>query len=510
MSFWRHFAKITPYFCCCALMKHCLLCLLVAMVTQAYAQDLNTLLAQAVNTHPQVGAAVSEAQAASEGVRAAKMALLPTPTISTQLGSHNQIAQIGIRQNLWTGGRLSANIDQARYDEQAAHIHVFEAQNLVAKSTLDIWQSYLYAKGLQALYIQNLDKLAVFEAMMTRRVEAGVSARIELDLVTNRILQDQNAYQGAQEQERIALVRLAQATGNANLTPDADITAHLTRAKAARRTLEPLALDNGGEGHPSVQKTQASVLAAQASVRAQRASRYPDIYAQYQYQIQKKGGGNGDLGLGLSYDPGAGLSSFALSDAASHRVTALRQSQEVARRTVAENIATLYQQFVSARDQELSLTAAVAGANLVLGSYERQFIAGRKSWLEVLNAAREESQYKQQLLQTQTQMIGAYYKLMVDLGQMPWQAHHKAPEVSPFTPADIFAADRLALMGMLRAQNQTPPAHIALAPTDIHKTPTALPNTSYKEEVNADATLETVADGDAIFTPNLDAPASTQ
>ncbi|WP_164172281.1 TolC family protein, partial [Streptococcus pneumoniae] len=73
---------------------------------------------------------------------------------------------------------------------------------------------------------------------------------------------------------------------------------------------------------------------------------------------------------------------IALAKASEARVQSLIQSQEAVRRTVMENIQTQYQQFISARDQELSLTAAVAGAQIVLNSYRRQFIAGRKSWLE--------------------------------------------------------------------------------------------------------------------------------
>ena len=69
----------------------------------------------------------------------------------------------------------------------------------------------------------------------------------------------------------------------------------------------------------------------------------------------------------------------------------------------------------------------------MLKSYERQFIAGRKNWLDVLNAAREESQYKQQLLQTQIQMVAAFYKLQIDLGQMPWQNYDFDAPIAVFS-----------------------------------------------------------------------------
>lgn len=73
--------------------------------------------------------------------------------------------------------------------------------------------------------------------------------------------------------------------------------------------------------------------------------------------------------------------------------------------------------------------SAVAGAQIVLDSYQRQFIAGRKSWLEVLNAVRELSDYQVNLVQTRSDILGSFYKLQVDFSLMPWQvyAHNRQP-----------------------------------------------------------------------------------
>ncbi|MGM8900949.1 TolC family protein, partial [Psychrobacter sp. 1Y4] len=119
------------------------------------------------------------------------------------------------------------------------------------------------------------------------------------------------------------------------------------------------------------------------------------------------------------------------------QVSSLIQNQEAARRNVIENIQVQYQQFVSAKDRETSLVAAVAGAQLVVSSYRRQFIAGRKSWLEVLNAVREHNDYQVQLVQTRAEMLGAFYRLQVDFGLMQWQqfSHNRQP-VTLFSPTN--------------------------------------------------------------------------
>ena len=139
----------------------------------------------------------------------------------------------------------------------------------------------------------------------------------------------------------------------------------------------------------------------------------------------------------MSYTPGAGFSNLSLARASQAQVDSLVQTQEASRRGVIENIQVQYQQFVSAKDRETSLVAAVAGAQIVVSSYRRQFIAGRKSWLEVLNAVREHNDYQVQLAQTRADILGAFHRLQVDFGIMQWQkfGHNRKP-VTLFRPTD--------------------------------------------------------------------------
>ncbi|MFC0821175.1 TolC family protein [Moraxella marmotae] len=386
--------------------------------------QVNQLISLAVQTHPLVGAAVADRQAAAEGVTAAKLGYLPTPSLSSQYNDNDgNVTRFAINQPLWTGGKLTADVNRAINDDKAANAKIMERQNEVAKNTIDVWQSYIYALSLQELYANNLQQLAEFEAMMKRRVAQGVSAKIELDLITNRILQDQNSLQGAIEQQRIAEARLQQMIGvPVGMPSNVNIAEMAKQVKAQSQNYGELAFSEVSENHPSIIRQRFEIEAARYEVKSQRASQMPTVYVQYQNDYNHRNHRFEDnFTVGVSYNPGAGFSNIALARASESRVQSLIQSQEASRRSVMENIQTQYQQFVSARDQELSLTAAVAGAQIVLNSYRRQFIAGRKSWLEVLNAVREQSQYEQQLRQVQAQMVANFYKLQVDFALMPWQ-----------------------------------------------------------------------------------------
>ncbi|WP_367109803.1 TolC family protein [uncultured Psychrobacter sp.] len=426
-----------------------ILLFLISLSSRSYAVDsdfqINDLITKAIETYPSVEAARFDQQATVENISAAKLNLLPTPSVTSGYGEDDFNSQVRIRQPLWTGGRLTANVNQAVFNDKAATERVYEQQNQVAKSTIEAWQSYIQAIARQHIHLDSLDQLNEFEQMMQRRVGQGVSARIELDLAINRILQEQNAYQAAVEQQRIAAARLEQIIGHP--LPQARISDIKTLTEQAKRQstgFEDMAFNQASFYNPTVVKEHFQIESAKQEVEVQRAARYPTIYAQYEHSYYQQNDRNdlrdrddGVFSIGLTYDPGAGFSNLALARASQAQVNSLVQNQQASRRRVIEEIQIQYQQFVSARDRETSLVAAAAGAQIVVNSYRRQFIAGRKSWLEVLNAVREHNEYQVQLVQARADMLGAFYKLQVDFGLMDWQRFARNREPVPlFKPLD--------------------------------------------------------------------------
>ncbi len=445
--------------------------------------QINDLIVKAIETHPLVGSAVSDRRATQEGIKAAKRNLLPTPSITTGYREDGDTtSQVSVRQPLWTGGRLTANVNQAIFDDKAATEYIFEQQNKVAKNTIDAWQNYISAIGMQRVYEKNLKQLAQFEAMMERRVRQGVSAKIELDLMTNRILQQQNSYQAAKEQERIALARLEQMVGDKFSSGSAFSVPPLRKlvqdAKKQAANYEKMIFDEASFRNATVVKEFFQIESAKQSVKADKAANYPTVYAEYTYKLNHDTKEDeGFFSIGMNYEPGAGFSNIALAKASEARVESLVQSQEASRRTIMEEIQTKYQQFVSAKDKEVSLIATDAGNQIVVESYRRQFIAGRKSWLEVLNAVREQNDNQIDLVRARATMLGAFYNLQVDLGMMPWQEfqfnRHPEPLFKPLDPLKEWMStqDYVELADPTQS-----------VPKDIKSTPNHLKNIDQKLE----------------------------
>ncbi len=427
--------------------KLIILSLTCAVPLQVHAQivdvKINDLISRAIETHPLVKSAQLKKQATKEGITAAKRNLLPTPSFTTGYRKGgNMKSQLSIRQPLWTGGRLTANVNQAIFDDKAAMEFVFEQQNKIAKDTIDAWQNYVTAVAMQRVYEDNLKQLATFEAMMQRRVAQGVSAKIELDLMSNRILQQQNAYQAAKEQEKIAVSRLEQMIGegfSAGVAYSLPPLETLTRqAKKEAKRYEKMVFDDASFRNATVVKEFYQVESAKQGLLSDKASNYPSVYAEYTHTLDHETKENDDYFMvGMNYEPGSGFANLSLNKATEAKIESLKQSEEASRRTVLEKIQTTYQKFVSAKDKEISLIATKAGNQIVVASYRRQFIAGRKSWLEVLNALREQNDNKIELVKARATMLGTFYNLQVDLGMMPWQEFQFNREPQPlFHPLD--------------------------------------------------------------------------
>jgi adhesin transport system outer membrane protein len=66
---------------------------------------------------------------------------------------------------------------------------------------------------------------------------------------------------------------------------------------------------------------------------------------------------------------------------------------------------------LSAHSRVEALQRSATGAQRVLDSYQAQFVAGRKSWLDLLNAVREHAQTQFQRVEAEAALVGAWERL---------------------------------------------------------------------------------------------------
>ena len=148
---------------------------------------------------------------------------------------------------------------------------------------------------------------------------------------------------------------------------------------------------------------------------------YPTISVGYQYTLNGgtnfNSSGDGRFTVGISYQPGAGLSSYEAAKAAEIRAEGARNAIDAAKLDILESLNSDIQDALSNKQREDMLNTSVEASGLVLDSYKRQFVAGKRTWFDVLNALRELTQNKIAVVHTKAALVGSAYKLMVKSGE---------------------------------------------------------------------------------------------
>jgi adhesin transport system outer membrane protein len=101
----------------------------------------------------------------------------------------------------------------------------------------------------------------------------------------------------------------------------------------------------------------------------------------------------------------------------STRMAGSEQMIQIATRETIQSMQNDREEFMTARGRVSVLEKSVESSALVLDSYQRQFEAGRKQWLDLLNAVREHTQNQYNLADTKVTMMAALYRLQIRTGQ---------------------------------------------------------------------------------------------
>lgn len=223
---------------------------------------------------------------------------------------------------------------------------------------------------------------------------------------------------------RTALARLSQAVG---CKVDAGSLASAAPASEARvEALETL-LSEADVSFPLLRKHDADIEVAERLVNVKRASLWPTLNLRAENVRSDPAGYRGvapesdnRIMLVLQFTPGAGLSAAAEVDAASARVVALRGTREAARRDLHDRVVAEYENFRGAAARRGELLHNRTASSQVLDSYSRLFVAGKRSWLDVLNAAREVTQAEISVADAEAMMTASATKLRLYSGQFEW------------------------------------------------------------------------------------------
>jgi adhesin transport system outer membrane protein len=398
-----------------------------ALNSQA-ATTLPILLADTLSTYPALRVQRGLGEAALAGVEGARWQFYPTPSIAveqansgdrdTSYGGDSRVTTLRLQQPLWTGGRLTGNLNKAKAGALIAQADYENTRQQLAVRLILAWGEGVTAQSKLLTFEQSKQVHARLLEQVKRRSDEGWSADADIELARARLDATDAEVANAKVQRDTALTKLANFAGH-SLSIDSlpDLKDPVAIDKSIHNFTLDLLLEAAWQGSPQRVKGEAQVQQADAEIAIAGAALWPEVYL----RAERQDGNFSVAGLppqnrifvGLNTALGAGFSAQSSIDAARARQRAAQDDLITQQLAVREQVQVDYAMVKTVAQRRASLQRSLAANAEVVASWERQFLAGRKQWQDLMNAAREQAQAEAQLADTIGAEIISRWRLLI-------------------------------------------------------------------------------------------------
>ena len=286
-----------------------------------------------------------------------------------------------LEQPIWAGGRLANGIRRARANFQAGSSAVREAQQIITLRTVQAYYDLAISARRETILTDGLEQHRLLVETIRRRVMQEVSPRSDLELALSRTAQIEQELAAANGAQMAAYSRILELVGDSAIdlgpVPVYDpLAAEAVRADAIEQALAC---------SPTIERLRHEFSRAEAERKVAKSSLFPQIVGQLSHNEIT----GSRAGVTLRMQTGNGLSQLAAVSSADARIDGAAQQIATAERELREALRLDFVDNDAARSRAVSGARAESSAMLVTESYKRQFLAGRRTWLDVMNAVRE-------------------------------------------------------------------------------------------------------------------------
>ena len=382
------------------------------------------LLREGIANAPRVEVARSRTEQARVNVQSAQWQLWPTPSVSVERvdSSDTDVNYSGddmvtiwrLQQPLWTAGRLSADLDQAQAQLDASFASLGEAQLQLALDIVSAYSQWLSAWYRYEVWQRSVKEHQRLRDKIARRVVAGASSRNDLELANERIKLVQADVALARVSRETALLQLGQLLGDP-VTEDR-LTQRLPQDLPSEIDIAT-ALVEAEQTSPSLRRVMEETRVAKALIRSRKADNWPELFVRLEHQkgnFARSGAGSDyRVFLGLQSRFGAGFSTMSQVDEAQAILASAEAQVRATHLAIKEQVRNSYAVLQASQKRVAIIKQVVASAQLIQASYERQFLAGSKSWLDLMNASRELATSEVQLADADSAQLSASWRLYI-------------------------------------------------------------------------------------------------
>ncbi|MBB3193053.1 TolC family protein [Roseateles terrae] len=369
--------------------------------------QMDDFIASALTAAPVLDRARASLAAAELGVTAAKWQFGPTPSLSIESTTKGQFVKVlRVQQPLYTGGGLTANLRSAHIAVHSSQQEMAAARRQLKINLVSTWADWVKSSQRAASLEQLTRQHETLLAMIQRRTNAGTATNADAALAAARLSAVQTEWTQARMESDLQRQQLQRLSHHP--VPPSLMHALDGRTPAAPTLAQML---NSIQLSPDMGLARAGVDQAHQELARSKASLMPTLSLRFDRQT----GAVRDTRIGLVLQSGLtnGLGSFAGIDAARSRI----QAAEAAVAATEEDLFNRYHlEFTRYASADASASAAMgtaASSDQVLASYQRQFAAGKRAWLDLLNMVRENHATRQSQHDAAVEARASLYRLRI-------------------------------------------------------------------------------------------------
>lgn len=374
---------------------------------------LRSAVADALKRHPALLQSEAERQAAQLLREVAEWQRFPTVSAELSPGTTGTGRVLRVDQPLWSGGRISSQIEVAAAGERGAEVGITEARRSLLEQVAVSYVAWADAAERVRLIEDGRSTFERLLAYVRRREAAGAAGAADIAVAQARLSQvNAQREQGVGELNQASAELRALVVGDLGSPALPTISPPPGLAEMESRYVERSV---------TLARRRTELEAARATAEVARTQALPTLLLRVEQLVYGTGFTSADVSRAmftLQFAPGAGLSARAAAGAAASRADAVAEQMRVDELSERLKARSHLADLDAAQRQRAELQPQVEALQRSAESYLRQFEAGRRLWLEVLNLHREVLDARLALSRTQTLLQVSVMRLLANTGEL--------------------------------------------------------------------------------------------
>lgn len=408
-----------------------LITLLLSMPLPGLGQDADqpagfTAALQAVlANHPAIRGKQAELNAYRSDLDVYRAGRYPTLSANAKYQDNDyRQTTLGLHQPVYAFGKINTPIERASAEVAAETTDLLRVQRQLLEETALAYGRIEGIRRREAIAAANVEKQQQLFDQIERRYQGQLASEADVQLASSRLAQALADREQIRSELRIALTNLRNLT-RVSVDVSEPVPRGLT-ALPAPENIEAAVLSASAE----LALAQQKVTVARITIKERRAASMPTLYLAVEQDLfdETMDGDESRVSLNLTGRlDGMGLADSNRVAGASARADAAEQNLAAIRNDLCRQVdnlitsRTLQQTLLKAQHESVEALAATRD------SYERQYAAGHKSWLDLLNIQRELTQQQLRLAQVENEELLLTLRLVNLVGGLDQAAQIQHP-----------------------------------------------------------------------------------